>query len=184
MHETPEVLMTNYFPLENYRMDKTISTTAKALMWILALVAGWIVQIPSLVGALMALMAIDMVTGVLSAWRRHAWESSKATDGVITKAMVLLVLLAMHIAEQAASEVWKMDAFELNADRLLTMGFMFAELISIVENCAIARIWMPAWLIENLIRFKKVRVFRQATDAQLRELVSKRKPEDPDETDY
>lgn len=112
--------------------------------------------------ALVALMAMDYITGLASAIVTHSVNSDVAVYGLIRKGLILALILTLHILESAAG-------IELHLELMGALGFVVNEAISIVENCARAGIPVPAKAVEVLITVKRVYVHR-ATPEQIAEL--------------
>lgn len=107
---------------------------------------------PMLLTGLVLLMVLDYLTGTLSAVVTRTVSSRANTRGVAQKVLVLLLLMAVAVVEQAAAEVNGLP--NLPYLRIATLGFISAEFISIVENVAKAGV-IPRALKPILERLKK-----------------------------
>ncbi len=104
---------------------------------------------PVLLTGLVILMVVDYLTGTLGAMVTGVVSSRANTKGVAQKTLVLLLLVAVAVMEQAAAEVASIPP--LPYLRIATSGFLAAEFISIVENVARAGV-IPAQLRPLLAR--------------------------------
>jgi toxin secretion/phage lysis holin len=89
---------------------------------------------PILLTGLVILMVLDYLTGTLGAMVTGKVSSHTHTRGVAQKVLVLLLLIAVAVVEQAVAEVNGVP--NLPYLRMATLGFIIAEFISIVENVA------------------------------------------------
>lgn len=107
---------------------------------------------PILFTGLVILMVLDYLTGSLGAVITRKVSSHTHTRGVAQKVLVLMLLTAVGVMEQAAAEVNGIP--NLPYLRMATLGFITAEFISIVENVARAGV-LPKGLKPLLARLMK-----------------------------
>lgn len=107
---------------------------------------------PVLMTGLVMLMVLDYLTGTLGAVVTRTVSSHASTRGVAQKVLVLLLLMAVAVVEQAAAEVNGVP--NLPYLRMATVGFIGAEFISILENVARAGI-IPKGLKPLLAKLMK-----------------------------
>jgi toxin secretion/phage lysis holin len=132
--------------------------------WIAAFVAaGWF-QMPVLVRTLVMLIVLDYASGVAAAFVRSELTSAKGLRGLVKKSMILLLLLAIHIAENSLGV-----QLGLQIESVVALAYCVNEIVSLIENCAHAGVPIPAALVEALLKAKKLRG-EPATESQLKEL--------------
>ncbi len=127
-----------------------------------ALMAGTLFGSQAVLAGLVALMAIDWLTGLNAAFIRGEVNSETGTRGLVKKGQVLLLLLAVHVME-------KLAGYELGLELWGAGGFCINEAISIVENVSRSGVYIPQALVDGLLKVKSMRP-RQATRAELDQL--------------
>ena len=125
-----------------------------ALKWCVAFVIAQWLMLPditrSLLLGLVILMALDYVTGMAAAWVSKSVSSEIGSRGLVKKGLILILLLSVHILERLAG-------IELHLEATGAIGFAVNEVISVIENCARAGVWMPEKLVAALIAVQKLR---------------------------
>ena len=124
------------------------------IKWFLAYFVAMYAGLPNAIRLLLLLMAVDIVTGVFASIKEsNPILSKKLRDGLITKAVTLIFVFIAHPMEQFVSmETGVM--LEVSLEKWLAIGFIFGELLSIIENVYRAGVKLPAKLIEYIIRAK------------------------------
>lgn len=131
-----------------------------ALKWLgAAIVAQW-VQIPGPLQTLLVFMAADYATGLIVACQRKELSSSRGWYGLMKKLATLIFVGVAHRLEPMGLHV--------HAEQIVIYGFIFTELISIVENVDRAGVPIPAPLVSALLAAKKLH--RTATPEQMKAL--------------
>lgn len=96
---------------------------------------------------LLAVMVIDVLTGVAVAWQGKEIRSSKLRDGLAKKLIsLLLVILAAVLEPQFTSLL----PFPFDLSDAAAYAFTLAELVSIVENAARGGVNVPQGLLDIL----------------------------------
>lgn len=113
---------------------------------------------PSAVQLLIVLMGFDFMTGLISGFVRQKLSSDVGFRGIAKKLLALILLLLLHILEQAMGTPFQIE-------KIGALAFAINEIISIVENCAAAGVPIPVQVVEALLNAKKLR--RLATKEQL-----------------
>ncbi|MCM3789402.1 phage holin family protein [Domibacillus indicus] len=95
---------------------------------------------------LLLMMACDIVTGVMYAWKEGRLRSRTALYGYARKVGVFIVIIAANIADQV-----------LGLDGALAKGtvlfYICNEILSIVENAGKLGVPIPASILEKLALF-------------------------------
>jgi toxin secretion/phage lysis holin len=151
------------------RDDGVTISTAAILKWVLAFLAGQLLQVSALVWYLIGFMFIDYVTGIISAYIRRELSSEQGLRGLCKKCAQLFFLLAAHWAEQVAGLGLQVSGVSIHIEGGIALLFIFNEAISIAENVAGSGADLPEWLVIWMLRLKKVRM-RAASANQLRQL--------------
>jgi len=126
--------------------------------------------------ALAAAIAVDTFTGILASWYESTPIRSRDFHrGLITKACILLLCLFGHPMEHFLT-VSVGVPIEMNMERWMPVLFTFGEIISIIENFHRCGVPLPGFLIDALIRGRKM-LPGTATREQLQELL---RPTDQD----
>lgn len=107
------------------------------------LVVGWLSQLPML-GVLIALMGLDVFTGLMKAWVTKTVSSSASKAGMMRK----IIMLALIAAAQCMETV--IPAHDLPWANLVASFFCITELISIAENASAAGVPLPSQMVEVL----------------------------------
>lgn len=93
------------------------------------------------VGTFMFVMTMDLMTGLLASAKERKLISSVATNGWIKKCGILLaVVFAFGMEPFVIATIGPYYVGEL-----ITLGFIGAEVISIIENLGRAGVVMPSW---------------------------------------
>lgn len=122
-------------------------------------VAPWLnlflewVEKPPLVAVLMVVMLLDILAGVLAAFRTKTISSSVSAKGMTRKAGIWVVLLLVAMLNKASPEI--------PAVNLVCVFYITNEAISLLEKLAKLGVPMPGFLIDALV---KVRQWKQMQD--------------------
>ena len=116
----------------------------KAIWSLPGLLLGFLWHLPPLIQCLLLLMALDVISGIISAAVQGVAITSKASwRGALKKGLALLLLAATK-AMCVASGV------EADVAAAVTGFFCLTEMISIVENCDRAGLPVPPILTRML----------------------------------
>lgn len=99
-------------------------------------VAAFWVSIPTAVHALLVFMALDLLSGILVAIRDRRLSSDICRDGLIKKALVLIIVAAGHRIAGAAN-------IDYDIGSAIALGFVVYEFLSIIENAGRAGVPFP-----------------------------------------
>ena len=134
--------------------------------WVFVFVVAQWLSVPeasrSAMIALIILMVVDFVTGLCSAFINKTLASAVNARALIRKGLIFLILLTAHVMERLAG-------IELHLEFAGAAGFAINEGIAILENCALCGVWIPASLVDALIKVKNIRG-EGATEEQLAQL--------------
>lgn len=111
-----------------------------------AIVGTW-AKIPHTVQILIALMGIDILSGVISAAATKSLNSSIMVKGLFKKLAVFPLLALLHIVETPL-------ALPFEFESMAALAFIAYEAMSIVENCATAGVPIPAVVVGALAKAK------------------------------
>lgn len=127
-----------------------IKTSLTACLASICMFLGWRVI---MLLVLVALMALDYLSGTLSARQNGTWKSSMAREGIGHKAGIFLIVVACAIADFVILMVcnnlpqdvlnfhWPVVIFPL-----VTMWCIITEIGSIIENAVEMGAKVPTWL--------------------------------------
>lgn len=118
--------------------------------WAAALVVAQWVGMPAAVHCLLGAMALDYVSGLIAGGIQGKLASSIAFRGLLKKLLVLIVLLAVKVAETAAG-------MHMRLVEGAALAYVGTELISIAENCTRAGLSMPPQVLKILLQAQKLR---------------------------
>lgn len=105
------------------------------------------------VQALIALMFLDVFAGMLAAWTKKTLSSRQALKGImVSKIMKLAVLVAAHIVQPYVFPALSVDfgTSTLHLVEIVAVFFIIQEVLSILENAALAGVKLPAFLTDAL----------------------------------
>lgn len=111
-------------------------------------------QMSAMYWVLLALIAIDVLTGIAAGIVMGSLESSHGWKGVVKKSISLGIVIALDVSAQALKG--HTGGFELPAGEFVAAMFCFQELISITENADRAGVWVPGPVKQMLKRLKTV----------------------------
>lgn len=101
-----------------------------------------------LVGYLVFCMLIDFLTGLLAAAKERKINSSIATNGWIVKSAIMLAVGFAWVMEPLILE----RIGDYHMGEIVTLGFIAAQAISIVENLGRAGVPMPVWFRDLFVK--------------------------------
>lgn len=117
--------------------------------------------LPVMVAALLILMALDVISGMLAAFVARQLGSRTAREGIVRKAMTLIVVAAAAVVERYLD-------VPVPVVGTVTGGvagmFCVAELVSIVENAGRAGVWIPGPLRDALAQLQRAADVKRETD--------------------
>ena len=111
-------------------------------------ILGVFATMPVLMKGLIALQAADFITGFLLAWSTGAVSSDVSRKGFVKKAIALLLVIALKIAETIQPMPIELSAY-------VAGWFCLTELISITENAGKAGLPIPAKLTKVLAQLQE-----------------------------
>lgn len=122
-------------------------------------VASFFMGLPPVVFILLAVMALDYISGLICGFKgvspktpNGGLSSRAAFDGLLRKALILLIVLLAHLVDTA---VILSAGIEFQATTGATiLWFIASEGISILENAAALEIRIPKILMQALELFK------------------------------
>lgn len=118
--------------------------------WLLAIVVSLWASIPAAMHLLLILMAFDYITGAIVAWRTKVFEAQAAQDGLIKKGLIIMLISVGNLVTDYMQ-------IGIGLGKIMSIAYSVNELISIVENCAILKVPIPAVLVEFLVRVRRFR---------------------------
>ena len=126
------------------------------LKWIVATAIGalsaFFVSIPTAVWYLLLFMGLDYATGLVVGFKAKKLSSTVGLEGLKKKALVLILVGTAHAVTHS---------FEIGYDlgSAVAIAYSLNELISIVENCSRAGIWIPKVLLDTLDKLKNLAAY-------------------------
>lgn len=128
--------------LKSNTVLKTVMTfISSALIW---LFGGWDIVL----GVLLTAIVCDYISGVICAIKNKTLSSSVGRDGLLKKAVTLLVVIVAHQVDIALGN-------DENVVRNITALFYISnELLSILENAGNTGIPLPKFLIDICEKIK------------------------------
>lgn len=109
---------------------------------------GVIASMPVIFWGLLGLQFVDFATGSLYAWSHGTVSSDVSRKGFTKKAIALLLVLALRIAETVQPMPIELSAY-------VAGWFCLTELISITENAGKAGLPIPAKLTKVLAQLQE-----------------------------
>ena len=99
-------------------------------------------------------MAADFMTGVFAAWRRHRFSVRACWEGMVAKAMVLVLVASVgYVAHLTPGVIW--------LSRFLNFSMAAIDATSTLKNFRAARVRLPKWL-ESFVAKLEAFVMNQA----------------------
>ena len=111
-------------------------------------ILGVFASMPILMKGLIALQVADFITGFLLAWSTGAVSSDVSRKGFVKKAIALLLVIALKVAETVQPMPLELSAY-------VAGWFCLTELISICENAGKAGLPLPAKLTKVLAQLQE-----------------------------
>lgn len=111
-------------------------------------ILGVFATMPVLMKGLIALQIADFATGFLLAWSHGAVSSDVSRKGFTKKAIALLLVIALKVAETVQPMPLELSAY-------VAGWFCLTELISICENAGKAGLPIPAKLTKVLAQLQE-----------------------------
>lgn len=103
-------------------------------------------------------LVLDYATGSWAAISRGEWSSAKAREGLWHKLGEIMAVLVAALCDIALSVLARGGGFEIPSAVAVTpivaMWYVFTELGSIIENCALLGAPIPKWLTGILAKLK------------------------------
>ena len=112
------------------------------------IIAGFFVSLNPLVQALVALMALDVLSGVLAGYVTRSLDSAISARGMAKKAFAFLLVAAGYIVTGFAE-------FGIELGPIIAGFYCVHELLSIVENAGRAEFPIPKTLLDALAKLQK-----------------------------
>ena len=111
-------------------------------------ILGVFASMPILMKGLIALQVADFITGFLLAWSTGAVSSDVSRKGFVKKAIALLLVIALKVAETVQPMPVELSAY-------VAGWFCLTELISICENAGKSGLPIPAKLTKVLAQLQE-----------------------------
>ena len=99
--------------------------------------SAYIILVPAV------LMVIDIIVGILNAWKSKAIKSSKLRDGIVHKFDELIIIIVALFLQFTLGLPREIPVF--SATYIIIM-----ELISILENLSMSGVKVPEWVTKRL----------------------------------
>lgn len=112
-----------------------------------AAMAAW-AHLGNLFPLLLALMVLDVVSGLLAAFVKGTLSSKVSWRGMVRKVLTLILVGMSDLIEPALGNGW-------DVSQLVVIFFIVSEGLSILENAAIAGVPIPPVLRDALARLDK-----------------------------
>lgn len=123
---------------------------AAAVKWAAAFFLAQLAAMPAVGWGLVGMVVMDYATGWAAAFVRQELSSEVGMRGLVKKAVILILPMAVATAESASG--WR-----VNAAHAIAIGLITNELISIVENCQRAGAPIPPQIVQALLSVQKFR---------------------------
>ena len=111
-----------------------------------------------LIIALVVFIFLDVVTGLLKAWKNGDISSAKSREGVIHKASEILALLVGFAADiflpQALSQMTGTEIHFEVFGAAIACYIILTEILSILENLAETGVALPDFIVRRLKSYK------------------------------
>lgn len=112
-------------------------------------IAGIWANTPAVIQTLVALMGLDVITGLIAAAYAKELKSSAMAKGLLQKLALFPLLWMLHII---GPPLHLPASFELEA--VAALAYIVYEAMSIVENCAKAGVPIPSIVVAALAKAK------------------------------
>lgn len=117
----------------------------------IALIGGW----GNLLQTLLIFMFIDILTGVIKAWRDGAFTSKQMRQGLVQKAgFFIVIMLANQIDQIAGGSVATLGSIEIAVRDATCLFYVAVEGSSIIENLGQMGVQIPNFIASGLARIK------------------------------
>lgn len=117
----------------------------------IALIGGW----GNLLQTLLIFMFIDILTGVIKAWRDGAFTSKQMRQGLVQKAgFFIVIMLANQIDQIAGGSVATLGSIEIAVRDAACLFYVAVEGSSIMENLGQMGVQIPNFIASGLARIK------------------------------
>jgi len=110
-------------------------------------IVSWFLALPTVIHALLVLMALDIISGLVRAGMNGEIRSDKSFIGTARKAMQLILVMA------TAALAWGMG-LPIELASAVAGAFCVTELISIVENAAAIGVPIPKVITDLLSKLQ------------------------------
>lgn len=129
-----------------------------AVKWGAGAIGALFVNFPKALAALLALMALDYMTGLLAGWATRSLESGAAARGLAKKMVVGGASIAGFFVSGLIPDVQLagFDFGKVDIGSAICMAFMLSEIISIFENVGRSGYPLPGPLKSLLARLHKM----------------------------
>ena len=119
----------------------------RGMKWFLAITIALWISLPFVVKTLILIMALDFVTGLLTAFIRKELCSGISFRGLAKKTLILILVAAAGIVNRSLH-------IGIDIGAAVAGAYVINELISILENCVRAGVPVPTVLVESLAKLK------------------------------
>ena len=133
-------------------MDVGIVQIKTLLAVIGAIVAAVLAPVGSALTVLLALMAMDLISGIIANGKRRKLDPAVGWGGWKRKAQTIILVLAVAVLQQI---VGGETAVTLPAAQAVAGGFAVVELLSIVRNALLSGVAFPVFLREAFAKIEE-----------------------------
>ncbi len=133
----------------------------------IALIGGW----GNLLQTLLIFMLVDILTGIIKAWRNGAFTSKEMRQGLVHKAgFFLVIILANQLDQIAGGSVATIGSMEISVRDATCLFYMAVEGSSVLENLGEMGVAIPNFIKKGLARIKEMSGETENKDIQNGEL--------------
>lgn len=122
-------------------------------IWVLIKIAvaaavAWFMSFPTVLDVLLALIALDIITGFWCAWFHHRIESTKMFSGGLKKCAIILIIGLVYLIQHALNNTAFLDSVPLA--EMVCIYYILSESLSVLENLSLLGVPVPLWLTRKL----------------------------------
>lgn len=132
-------------------MDDVLPKLLKVLLGVLA--SMW-VSVPHTLQILFWCMLLDQISGMLVGAQQKKLSSTRGWIGLKKKSLMWCLIGVAHLAGEVVN-------IGLDFANVLAIYFIINEVLSIIENSALAGVSVPPWLKDRLIKVQSMQTQRE-----------------------
>lgn len=122
-------------------------------IWVLIKIAfaaavAWFLAFPTVLDVLLALIALDVITGFWCAWFHHRIQSTRMFVGGLKKCGIIIVVGLVYLVQHALNNTVLLSSIPLA--EMVCVYYILSEALSILENLALMGVPVPLWLTRKL----------------------------------